>query len=414
MSKFSKLLAICTTFIIATFAFSVPISQAVSQAPGNIYEGIDVSQWQGGINFEQVKNAGIDIVYIKSSEGANFVDPYFERNYENAKANGLQIGFYHFVTAKNTQQAELQARFFASVISGKEVDCRLAMDFEQLEGLSASQVNEISEVFLSTLTSLTGKETVIYSDLSNAESIFSRELASRYPLWLAYYGNYTELARFNTSWSEWIGLQYSDTGRVAGINGYVDRDKFTSEILLSDSSSIPQTPIPEESNNTVNEVTYVVQRGDTLSSIAQRYNTTVSELVSLNNIQNPNLIFAGERLVIRRTSGINASDRIMYTVQRGDTLSSIAQRYNTTVSELVSVNNIQNPNLIFPGERLEIVTETQKQEDVFDTNHTIYTIKPGDTLSQIAREYDTTVSQIVRLNNIQNPNLIFAGERIRI
>ena len=60
-----------------------------------IYEGVDVSNWQRNIDFTEVRNAGIQIVYIKASEGTTFIDPYLEQNYANAKANNLKVGFYH-------------------------------------------------------------------------------------------------------------------------------------------------------------------------------------------------------------------------------------------------------------------------------------------------------------------------------
>jgi len=70
---------------------------ALTPSSGVTYEGIDVSKWQGYINYTAVKEDGIDIVYIKSSQGNDYKDPYFELNYENAKANGLKVGFYHFL-----------------------------------------------------------------------------------------------------------------------------------------------------------------------------------------------------------------------------------------------------------------------------------------------------------------------------
>lgn len=75
------------------------------------------------------------MVYIKASQGNNIKDPYFDVNYENAKANGLKVGFYHFLTATNTEEAEREAQFFASVISGKLPDCKLAMDYETFGGV---------------------------------------------------------------------------------------------------------------------------------------------------------------------------------------------------------------------------------------------------------------------------------------
>ena len=121
---------------------------AISPSSNVIYNGIDVSEYQGNINFQSVRNAGIDIVYIRSSEGTNFVDPYFRQNYNRAKEAGLKVGFYHYVTARSTQQAIQEADFFASVINGTSPDCLLAMDFEYFGGLSNSEVNSISRTFL--------------------------------------------------------------------------------------------------------------------------------------------------------------------------------------------------------------------------------------------------------------------------
>lgn len=85
-------------FFVLIFLFFTSCS-GFSPSSNNIYQGIDVSRWQRNIDFSLVKNSGIDIVYIKSSEGRSYIDPYFEKNYSEAKANGLKIGFYHYVTA---------------------------------------------------------------------------------------------------------------------------------------------------------------------------------------------------------------------------------------------------------------------------------------------------------------------------
>lgn len=118
------------TIIITTF-IQVPCL-AFGPSSDKIYQGIDVSSWQGNIDFSAVKNSGIEFVYIKSSEGTRYIDPYFEQNYQNAKANGLKVGFYHYVTARNTDEARAQANFFARVISNKSPDCRLAMTLKVL------------------------------------------------------------------------------------------------------------------------------------------------------------------------------------------------------------------------------------------------------------------------------------------
>ena len=394
-------------FLIIFFTlFSFIPSFAFGPSSSTIYQGIDVSSWQGNIDFASVKNSGIEIVYIKSSEGSNYIDPYFERNYQNAKANGLKVGFYHYVTARNTEEARNQANFFARVISGKQPDCRLAMDFESFGNLSINEINEISKVFLETLSSATNKEVLIYSNSYSARTIFSSDL-SIYPLWVANYG--VSEPGGNDKWSTWVGWQYTSTGRVAGISGNVDRDEFTDGVLLSDTIPLPTPETPTQDNNTI---IYTVKSGDTLSKIAREYGTTVSEIVALNNISNPNLIYPGEQFTIKTNGNVNNSNTIVYTVVYGDTLSEIAYKYNTTVSNLVAINNISNPNLIYPGEKITITSNSTNLGN--ECGKVLYTIKRGDTLSKIAREYGTTVSEIATLNNISNPNLIYAGNIIRI
>lgn len=334
----------------------IPINVFATTASSNvIYEGIDVSNWQGYIDYKAVKDSGIEVVYIKSSQGDNIVDSYFRINYNNAKQNGLKVGFYHYLTARSEEDAIRQADFFASVISNTSPDCKLAMDFESFGDLSVREINNISRIFLERVKQVTGKEVIIYSDVYDAINIFDAELANNYPLWGAEYG--TENLR-ETNWKSWEGFQYTSTGEVSGINGYVDRDKFTEQIFLSDKSQISQTG---DENNYNQDVEYVVKRGDTLSGIALQYGTTVNELINLNKekIQNPNLIYPGETLRVpifrnKENNELYDTNHIIYTVRRGDTLSELALRFGTTVQNIAKQNNIINVNLIYVGEKLRI------------------------------------------------------------
>ena len=137
---------------------------ALPAASGEQRRGIDVSMWQGDIDFEEVAESGVDTVYIRSGLGSDYTDPYFEQNYERARAAGLNVGFYHYVTARTVSQAEYQAHFFVNTIQGKEFQCRLAMDFEDLTTLSAAEANEIGLAFIRKVEDLSGKGTVVYSD----------------------------------------------------------------------------------------------------------------------------------------------------------------------------------------------------------------------------------------------------------
>ena len=408
-----KVLKISGIFLVFIFTFINSI-YALSPQSELKYEGIDVSDWQGYIDYSQVKNSGIDVVYIKASQGNSIKDPYFEINYENAKANNLKVGFYHFLTATTVEEAEQQATFFTSVISGKQVDCKLAMDYEQFDGIDTQLINQIAMAFMQKVEELTKKQVIIYSDLYNSESTFNSELASQGELWLAYYGDYKNLENVNSSWSTFIGVQYTDQGNVAGINGKVDRDLFTEEIFLDDSSEIPNT---ENSNGNYNteKIYYTVKRGDTLSAIASQYGTTVQEIAQINRIQNVNLIYPGQVLRITTNSSnhgseTNSTGKTYYTIKRGDTLWGISRRYGVSIQNIVSWNNIQNPNLIYPGQRLILYGNYI----ISNSGNIYYTVQRGDTLWRIARRYRTCPKRIARINGIRNANLIYPGQVLKI
>lgn len=402
---------------IFTFIFWINMNSVLAITPlSNLeYQGIDVSNWQGYIDYRSVRENGIEVVYIKASQGTNIKDAYFEINYENAKANGLKVGFYHFLTATNTEEAEQEARFFASVISGKTPDCKLVMDYETFGGVGVEESNEIAQVFLETTRRLTNKDIIIYSDLSNSQSRFSSELAENYELWLAYYGDTANLENIQTRWSNYVGLQYSDRGRINGISGAVDLDRFSEKIFLDEISEVPVTENPTGTINT-ETITYTVQRGDTLWAIARRYGTTSEEIAEINNISNPNLIYPGQQLKIPTNSTTEGEETrgtgdIIYTVQRGDTLSRIAREYNVTVAHIVELNDISNPNLIYPGEKLRITeSDVTNLNPIPKNTYSTYTVIRGDTLSRIARRFGVSVNYLVTANNIQNPNLIFPGQ----
>ena len=382
---------------------------AISAASEPTYLGIDVSSWQGYIDYDKVRNDGVDYVYIKATEGATYTDEYLKYNYTNAKRVGMKVGFYHFLRARSTDRARQEAKHFASAIAGLEPDCRLAMDFEEFGSLTNYQINEISLAFLEETKAITGKDLVIYSNTYSATTKFSQELANNYPLWVAHYG--VNNPSDNGKWAYWVGFQYTSKGRINGINGNVDLNRFTKEILL-DNFEISPVPKPEGIPEEQQTIYYTVKWGDTLSQIALDYRTTVNNLVNLNNIQNPNLIYVGQKLLIMINEQ-SQENELIYTVKWGDTLSQIALEYGTTVNSLVNLNNIQNPNLIYVGQK--IIIRTSENEDIMhDCGHIIYHIKWGDTLTSIANKLGVSIQSIVDENDIQNPNLIYAGAYLRI
>lgn len=381
------------------FAALVP-ARAIPPSGGRQYRGIDISEFQGEIDFEEVRRSGIEAVYIRVGAG-EYTDEYFAENYERAKAAGLKIGFYHYVTARSVDEGRRQARFFASLAAGREPDMRLAMDFEYFGSLSVSQINAISEAYLDELTALTRREAVIYSDLSNARNIFSRALAEKYPLWAAQYG--ADEPSANGKWREWVGFQYTDEGRVGGIYGNVDRNIFTEGIFLSDSWRIDG-----EKRTTVRArtrtLTVYVRAGDTLWAIAREYGTTVKAIARENRIVDPNRIFAGERL--RITLPARGSGEEIYTVRRGDTPISIAGKFGVTLSALEDRNELERGETIYAGDKLSIPGAGMSGE--------FYVVRPGDTLFYISRRTGVPIRTLVGINRIKDPDLIYAGEHLKL
>lgn len=108
-------------FMILAFLFfaNIDMTYAITPSSNPQYQGVDVSDWQGYIDYSQVRASGIEVVYIKASQGSNIKDPYFDINYENAKANGLKVGFYHFLTATNTRRSRARSSIFFFCYSRK-------------------------------------------------------------------------------------------------------------------------------------------------------------------------------------------------------------------------------------------------------------------------------------------------------
>ena len=149
--------------IILSLIFAVCFMCSPAFAASRLYQGMDVSSWQGDIDFQAVRAAGIQVVYIRAGVGLEYVDPYFQSNYEKALDAGLNIGYYHYVTAADTFQARQQAEFFYSLIRDKQIDCCPAMDFESFPGLSTQEINAIGLSFMETLGSLLGYDPALYT-----------------------------------------------------------------------------------------------------------------------------------------------------------------------------------------------------------------------------------------------------------
>lgn len=180
---------------------------------------------------------------------------------------------------------------------------------------------------------------------------------------------------------------------------------------------------PNSDSNPSECVTYTVKKGDSLYSIAKQYNSTVDAIKRYNNLTSNNLSI-GQKLKLpcymKDNDNTTMPNFVMYTVKAGDSLYSIAQQYNTTVDKIKSDNKLTSNNLSI-GQVLMIADKTTDmiveecfgEDEVLEEDYVIYVVKPGDNLYSIARKYDTTVSELKRLNNLTSNNLS-VGQELKI
>ena len=172
-------------------------------------------------------------------------------------------------------------------------------------------------------------------------------------------------------------------------------NNLTSNILSTGQLlKIPSALLPES--------TYTVKKGDSLYSIANKYNTTIDELKRINNLTS-NTLSIGQVLKLPSDKASNVEkeeNTISYTVQKGDSLYSIARKYSTTIDKIKDLNNLTT-NLLSIGQVLLIPTDTNLE--------TTYTVQKGDSLYSIAKKYDTTVDRLKQLNNLKS-NLLSVGQ----
>lgn len=313
------------------------------------YKGIDVSHYQGNIDFNKVKADGIEFVFIKATDDDNYKDTMFETNYRKAMDAGLKVGCYHFGRFASVEDAKKEANYLLSVIKGKVFTYPVVLDLEtDKAGLSVKELTDSAIAFLEVLEA-NGYFAMLYSGKSFYETELDEVRLKPYATWIARYGS--QLGRDAGIW------QYSSTGKVAGISGNVDMDiayydySFTSPkgSKVESAKVVASAPKPVSAPKPAPSVaTYKVVAGDTLSEIAVKYHTTVANIKALNGLKS-DTIYVGQVLKVSGT----APAYISYTVKSGDTLSEIAVKYNTSVAQIKKDNGLSS-DLIKIGQVLKI------------------------------------------------------------
>lgn len=181
--------------------------------------GIDVSRYQGSIDFKKVKSAGIEFVIIRAGYGryASQKDPCFEENYKGAKAVGLKVGAYWYSYAVSSADAVLEAKACMEVIKGKKFDYPIYFDLEEQSQFAKGR--EFCDNLVRSFCGELEKNDYfagLYISRSPLQNYISDSIAKRYALWIAEYG---PKCNYDGAYGMW---QYSSTGKISGINGNVD------------------------------------------------------------------------------------------------------------------------------------------------------------------------------------------------
>lgn len=321
---------------------------------------IDVSRWQNNIDFAKVKASGIEGVIIKAggSDSGFYKDSKFEQNYANAKAVGLHVGAYYFVGkgCTSTVDGRADGERFANLIAGKQFDLPVYMDVESTPTSARTGATDAAIAFCSYLESKGYYVGIYASDISGfKDRLDYSRLKDRFTSWVARYGSEPKYA---TKWDMW---QYTSTGRVNGIAGNVDMDDcradFPSIIInggfngYSKSTPTPvpvpqPTPAPTPAKKSNDEIANEVIAGKWGNGNERKARLTAAGY-DYNAIQS---------LVNQKLGGAKPARPAVqyYTVQRGDNLTRIANKYGTSVNQLVAWNGIKNANLIYAGQKLRV------------------------------------------------------------
>ena len=306
-------------------------------------KGIDISKWQAGIDLSKIDT---DFVICKATEGVGYTDKCCDKFYQSAKKAGKKLGVYHFARPDLGNSAIDEADYFLKETTGYHKEAILVLDWESG---NLKDVNWAKQ-WLDRVYEKTGVKPVIYMSASVMSSADWSSVANAdYGLWVANYGSNNgqpQESVFNRYplkyWTFYALWQYTSKGRLAGYNGNLDLNYFSGDKTAWDkyaggkpsTSTSTSKPLEKSVEELAKEV------------IAGKYGNGDARKKALGDRYDEVQARVNEIL------GVGKAE--YYTVVSGDNLTKIAKKYGTTVNQLVSWNNISNPNLIYPGQKLRV------------------------------------------------------------
>jgi len=330
------------------------------------YKGIDVSYAQSTINWQAVKSAGIEFAMIRAGYGDDISqkDSEFDNNVQGALSVGIHVGCHWFSYASSVADAIKEAQVMKQIItkySGK-LDYPMAFDFEgasiayfeKINGRAPSkqEIEDMTNAFLGEMTRGCWYA-VNYSNINFVEN-YNANASGSDRLWLADYN------QSDPAFPCGMRQTQSD-GREPGVStnldmdiAYIDYPAIIRAAHLNGYVAKPAAPVPAQAPTAQ---TYTVKAGDCMSSIASAHGIGLQTLLNLNpQVKAPNyVIHAGDAITLSGTvQAAPTPQSVTYVVKPGDTLGGIAAKYGTTYQHLAQVNGILNPNLIRAGQTLKI------------------------------------------------------------
>lgn len=315
-------------------------------------KGLDISSYQSGINFDAIKSAGINFLILRAGftgwgTGISYnKDKCFEDFYSKAKQRDINVGAYWYSCANTKEKGIAEARYmYENCLKDKQFEFPIYIDVEDTHHQVGNKrgVTDAIIGFCEYLENLGYYVGIYASDISGFQDKMYLNELNAYDKWVARYGSEPKYVKQYGMW------QSTSSGRINGYNGNLDCD-----VAYNDYSSIIKNIglngfSKSSTNNTQNinpldnysdeELATKVINGE-FSNGNERKQKLGNRYQNVQNIVNNRLS--------------NKSNEIIYTVKSGDTLSSIAKKYNTTYQKIANDNNISNPNLIYPNQKLII------------------------------------------------------------
>lgn len=339
--------------------------------------GIDIASYQAGLDFSKVP---CDFAIIKATQGTGYTNPDCVRAVEQAMSLGKGVGVYHYISGGN---AVAEANFFINSILNWIGKVMICLDWE-LDQNSAWGDESYLEQVINQVIARTGVPPMIYAPASRYNQV--AEVAKRHNcgLWIAQYADMNPTGYQNTPWNEGAYTcairQYSGSGRLNGWNGDLDLDKFYGSLddfrkYYGSSSSAPSKPSTSGPSGTTLQLATWTMEGlygngaDRKKNLGSRYDEVqnfINHIASADVNTLVDEVYAGmygDGLTRQTLLGsrydevqgvINANSAQYYTVQSGDNLGKIAIQFGTTVNQLVAWNNIANPDLIYAGQTIRV------------------------------------------------------------